>query len=541
MACTCSDMNRYILEGIFIMYGDVFKIPHSPQSILVPKSRKDICRLAARSREYMNTAYCSEVLCFASAFGYSEFLKEYLLCIQWCVSDALSRFESGGFAPLHLACMNSHIDVVHLLVRNNANLDLLDKFGKSALWYACNSGNYEIVLCLVQNGATDNLGSAFLNSISSKKASLCNMVKCVSIMSLVVLKREFLLKGILSVIANRRDIAVLHAIIDAYGDRSPETTGEMLLAAITSNQASIVQALLHGGICNVYFSVCLKTRKSALYVACELGLLPMVRLLLANKAPISAFTCTGRNCLHRAIERGHFEILEELCLHAKISDVIHTNNDGIAPITLAENKNKIGMIQAMLNVYRRAIQYENDTFTPCAYLNVLLLKYPQKQPTCTVMSAHTHRSTHTNRSCVFNIQRPQTATDTVKTSNNPKQAQASIRLQISPQTATCTNKTSEIPKQGHAAIRLQIAPQTQRRESCAWTVMKHTARLHDGTSKIRVGTSNNHAGTLNTHVGFASSSRKIFHLPCTELSIPNIHAIQTHRSHTPSFGRRLKT
>ena len=55
-------------------------------------------------------------------------------------------------APLHLAALNNHIDVVKYLCERKANVELQDKNGYTPLHSACKKGNLEIVQYLVEEG-----------------------------------------------------------------------------------------------------------------------------------------------------------------------------------------------------------------------------------------------------------------------------------------------------------------------------------------------------------------------------------------------------
>ena len=73
--------------------------------------------------------------------------------INACLND--------GMTPLMIAAEDSLVNVVTFLIKQGANVDLQDSYGKTALHYALGSLNFlfEILCCLIQKGADVNTGS----------------------------------------------------------------------------------------------------------------------------------------------------------------------------------------------------------------------------------------------------------------------------------------------------------------------------------------------------------------------------------------------
>jgi ankyrin repeat protein len=60
-------------------------------------------------------------------------------------------------APLFLASMIGHCDVVKYLLSSGAEINLCDKQGQSPLFLASMSGHCDVVKCLLSSGAEINL------------------------------------------------------------------------------------------------------------------------------------------------------------------------------------------------------------------------------------------------------------------------------------------------------------------------------------------------------------------------------------------------
>ena len=68
---------------------------------------------------------------------------------------------NNGMTPLMIAAEDSLVNVVTFLIKQGANVDLQDNYGKTALHYALGSLNFsfEILCCLIEKGADVNTGS----------------------------------------------------------------------------------------------------------------------------------------------------------------------------------------------------------------------------------------------------------------------------------------------------------------------------------------------------------------------------------------------
>jgi uncharacterized protein len=76
-------------------------------------------------------------------------------------------------SPLITAVNNANVEIVKLLIANNAQVDWRDGFNTTALMYAAAKGNKEIVELLISNGAdinaTDGEGNTVLSAAKEGK------------------------------------------------------------------------------------------------------------------------------------------------------------------------------------------------------------------------------------------------------------------------------------------------------------------------------------------------------------------------------------
>eukprot|EP00618_Florenciella_parvula_P018806 CAMPEP_0119541452 /NCGR_PEP_ID=MMETSP1344-20130328/52966_1 /TAXON_ID=236787 /ORGANISM="Florenciella parvula, Strain CCMP2471" /LENGTH=219 /DNA_ID=CAMNT_0007585429 /DNA_START=46 /DNA_END=702 /DNA_ORIENTATION=+ len=93
-----------------------------------------------------------------SACGYGDLniVKQYMIDYKAAgtLEDELRRVdvEFGG-TPLHWACLNGHIKVVHVLLQAGAHPDHRDKHNATPLHLAADSGYTNVVQALIESGA----------------------------------------------------------------------------------------------------------------------------------------------------------------------------------------------------------------------------------------------------------------------------------------------------------------------------------------------------------------------------------------------------
>lgn len=75
---------------------------------------------------------------------------------------------------------NDRVRLLELLIDNGADVNFVDRFGQTALYYACKHGNEKAVACLIKHGADvnikDNAGTTALNFALRKGQDICAQV-----------------------------------------------------------------------------------------------------------------------------------------------------------------------------------------------------------------------------------------------------------------------------------------------------------------------------------------------------------------------------
>uniref|UniRef100_A0A7M5WRJ2 Uncharacterized protein n=2 Tax=Clytia hemisphaerica TaxID=252671 RepID=A0A7M5WRJ2_9CNID len=61
----------------------------------------------------------------------------------------------NGLAPLHHACLNGNMTIIRLLIKNNVDVNLQTKDGKTPIKLAVMNGHFELAELLISHGSKD--------------------------------------------------------------------------------------------------------------------------------------------------------------------------------------------------------------------------------------------------------------------------------------------------------------------------------------------------------------------------------------------------
>lgn len=67
----------------------------------------------------------------------------------------------GDDTPLHLASAHGHREIIHLLLKNKADINFVNEHGNTALHYACFWGYAEIAEDLISYGALVSVANKY--------------------------------------------------------------------------------------------------------------------------------------------------------------------------------------------------------------------------------------------------------------------------------------------------------------------------------------------------------------------------------------------
>lgn len=245
---------------------------HTPLEIACFKNNVSVTRKLIQkgvnvNKEIQYTETPLAMVCFS---GYLE-LAEVLI-------NANADIDSKGFfdSPLGNACRRGHEDLVNLLTKSRANVNL-----HSPITHACFNASLTIVKHLLSNGANTDLHKALVNACRGKRRS---DIRC------------------------EEQLGIVKELIKVNDDVSFESgLGTALKIASESGHLSVVQELIKAGA-----SVNLGQKKTPpLTYACWNGHLSVVEELIEKKANVNL---NGENNtpLTAACFKGHLDVVKEL-------------------------------------------------------------------------------------------------------------------------------------------------------------------------------------------------------------------------------------
>ncbi|PRD22307.1 UNVERIFIED_CONTAM: Ank3 [Trichonephila clavipes] len=295
--------------------------------------------------------------------------------------------DNFGCTALHLSSKNEHLDVIKLLIRNGAVINIWNNIHDSPLFLAIENGNFEIIEFLIAEGADINLTNFFgfkalhFSILHRKKEVVAYLIqKGANIndpcyrqtpLQLAVQNNDFEMAQVLinngaeidaesdsgltplclAVRNNNKEIVKILLKYGAdinYGESLPLST------AIVFGLNNIAEILLDNEKIDIHY--CGIDGNSLLHIAAKQGNHFIVESLLDRGADANAITLqNGISSLHCAADAGYVEIVKILLKNkAKINAV---SNDGLTPLLLATSKGHASVVKLLLENGANAKKY----------------------------------------------------------------------------------------------------------------------------------------------------------------------------------------
>ena len=217
--------------------------------------------------------------------------------------------------PLMIACQKGFYQLAQLLFHNNANPNIQNKNGCTALIFACHNGYYQIVELLLNNGANPD--------IQMEDGGTALMIACEN--------GHYRIAEIL-----------LHKNTNPNIQMKDGWT--VLMSASQNGQYQVVKLLLNN---HTNPNIQNKNGCTALIFACHNGYYQIVELLLDNGANSDIQMEDGGTALMIACENGHYEIAE-LLLHKNTNPNIQMK-DGWTVLMSASQNGQYQVVKLLLN------------------------------------------------------------------------------------------------------------------------------------------------------------------------------------------------
>eukprot|EP00794_Sanderia_malayensis_P017414 gene17414-19157_t len=285
-----------------------------------------------------------------------------LNCIECLLEyeSLLDEEDNHGATPLHYACQkddkneltNARLQIIQVLLDNNARIATADKEGRKPIHWASSSGNVSAVELLLKYHVD-------INSITlQEKMSPLHLASYQGMLNMV------------SFLVNQKDILIN---LRDHAECTP------LFYACTSGHVSVAEILLKVGAdanltdnngespCHNAATIgsikCLELLLSAnadlscknnnkdtpMHEAASAGQVDAILFLLNNGCQATVYNRTGATPLHYSVAEGKFDATKTLLEHeARVNELVVTNkNEYVTPLDIALANNDLNSIQLL--------------------------------------------------------------------------------------------------------------------------------------------------------------------------------------------------
>lgn len=301
--------------------------------------------------------------------GYTNVVEE---CLKEHAKEFLNTPSNKKSPALHLACQKDQYDIIELLVKCGANVNELDEYGKTPLFYATLQNNIKAVELLIENKASPTACSGLL--INAVKSESKNLIELFLKLGLNVNECDNMGRTPLHYSAlNQSDDYIFPVVslelfpefkeekskIDEKGSHKAE------IAKILLEAGAEVDTRSHEGVTALH-NACLKGYFDVVKVLFEYnakmlpdnsGTLPIhlsaytdnldiLKMLISKGADVNAKANDGWTPVHSATHEVQNEFLEYLLKHG--ADVDAKDEHGKTALHIAAENNYIDFVELLL-------------------------------------------------------------------------------------------------------------------------------------------------------------------------------------------------
>jgi ankyrin repeat protein len=292
---------------------------------------------------------------------------------------AIKNIVTDDMTPLEVAVSQGHIEIVKILLTNNADFITPNKCGVTCSHIAAAGGHDEILKILYQKGADINVkdedgrtplhNATLLNHLSTAALLINKNAKLslkdvrnttpldyaasrgyAEMFKLMVDKSENFLdvnKSLIYAAKSDENMIVKYLVIEREVDVNFQYNGKTSLHyASMYGHFDVVKFLVkRGAEVNKQED---KTLLTALHYAGARGLLKIIKFLMDNGANSNLRDKQGKTCLHYSVIFGDVEVVKYLT--EKVEDVNAADAEGETPISLAEKYKRDLVLEYLRNI-----------------------------------------------------------------------------------------------------------------------------------------------------------------------------------------------
>ncbi|KAJ7589364.1 Pfs, NACHT and ankyrin domain protein, partial [Mycena floridula] len=274
--------------------------------------------------------------------------------------------DKGQWTPLSYAVKEGHIDIVKLLLEKNADPNICDKGQWTPLSYAVKEGHIDIVKLLLEKNADPNI----CNKGQWTPLSYAVKEGHIDIVQLLLEKNadpnicDKDQRTPLSYAAHWGHIGIVNLLLEKNVDPNicDNEQHTPLSYAAQQGHIGIVKLLLEK---IVDLNICDKDQHIPLSYAAQQGHIDIVKLLLEKNADLNICDKDQHTPLSYAAQRGHIDILELLL--EKNADPNICDKDQRTPLSYAAQRGHIDILELLLEKNADPNICDKDQRTPLSY------------------------------------------------------------------------------------------------------------------------------------------------------------------------------
>ncbi|KAK2845560.1 hypothetical protein Q7C36_010414 [Tachysurus vachellii] len=257
--------------------------------------------------------------------------------------------DKSGANAIYYAARHGHVGTLKFLHEKKCPLDMQDKSGETALHVAARYGNVDVVqyLCSIHANPdlTDReqetpLHCAAWHGYSAVARTLCQ-VGC----NVNARNREGESPLLTASARGFRDIVECLLEHGADMDSTDKDNHIALHLAVRRCQLEVVKCLLSH---HCYVDHQDRHGNTPLHIACKDGNLPLVALLCAAKANLDIPNKFGKTPLHMSASNGGLEVVRHLCVAGANTDAITNDGKTAEEVAIAEQQEHVALLLAKL-------------------------------------------------------------------------------------------------------------------------------------------------------------------------------------------------
>ncbi|KAJ3652473.1 hypothetical protein Zmor_018434 [Zophobas morio] len=300
-------------------------------------------------RNYQNDASYLELLSDNKTSFYSTIYNLHDRVLEFLHGLNFTTSEKTGWTSLFVAAHNSHDEVVDLLAKSGADLDVCDSDGRTALYSACENGCESVVQLLVKHGAninaSDKKGHTQLHTASATDTR--KVVDLLIKYGADINAPDGLGCTPLHLAAEFGRAEVVQRLILSNVDvnASDKNGFTPLHTAAYQGHTKVVDFLIQSG---ADLNRSGKNGQTPLYSASRHGHEGVIKLLVKFGADVNVRDVDGRTALHSACYSGHIRAVEILTVSG--ADINASTGDGWTPLYIASGKGDDGIVERLVKL-----------------------------------------------------------------------------------------------------------------------------------------------------------------------------------------------